>query len=38
MDSYVAHFGGIACLHWAAGLEKLRRAHVCAVGSWTTRP
>ncbi len=35
MDSCVARFGGIACPHGAAGLEKLRRAYFCVVGSWT---
>ena len=40
MDEYTARFGGIARLYGAAGLEKLRTAHVCVVGiggvgSWT---
>ena len=35
MDEYAARFGGIARLYGAAGLEKLRAAHVCVVGSWT---
>ena len=40
MDAYTARFGGIARLYGAAGLEKLRAAHVCVVGiggvgSWT---
>ena len=40
MDEYTARFDGIARLYGAAGLEKLRAAHVCVVGiggvgSWT---
>jgi len=40
MDAYTARFGGIARLYGAAGLEKLRAAHVAVVGvggvgSWT---
>jgi tRNA A37 threonylcarbamoyladenosine dehydratase len=40
MDEYTGRFGGIARLYGAAGLEKLRAAHVCVVGiggvgSWT---
>jgi tRNA A37 threonylcarbamoyladenosine dehydratase len=32
MDDFDARFGGIARLYTAAGLERLRRAHVCVVG------
>ena len=33
--NFGARFGGIARLYGAAGLEKLRGAHVGGVGSWT---
>jgi tRNA threonylcarbamoyladenosine dehydratase len=32
MDPYDARFGGVARLVGAAGLERLRQAHVCVVG------
>jgi tRNA A37 threonylcarbamoyladenosine dehydratase len=32
MDPYEARFGGVARLFGAAGLERLRQAHVCVVG------
>lgn len=40
MGDYASRFGGIGRLYGVAGLERLRRAHVCVigvggVGSWT---
>ncbi len=32
MDPYFRRFGGVARLFGSAGLERLRRAHVCVVG------
>jgi len=32
MDPYLRRFGGLARLYGSAGLERLRRAHVCVVG------
>jgi tRNA threonylcarbamoyladenosine dehydratase len=32
MDPYHRRFGGLARLYGSAGLEQLRRAHVCVVG------
>ena len=32
MNDFEARFGGIGRLYGSAGLEKLRRAHVCVVG------
>ena len=32
MDSFQSRFGGLGRLYGSAGLERLRRAHVCVVG------